>query len=358
DHIRACAFLIADGVLPGNEGRGYVLRRIIRRAVRHGYKLGQDKPFFHSLVAPLERQMGEAYPELVARRAHVERVLHQEELRFAETLAQGMRLLEDAIAGLPAGGVIPGETVFRLYDTYGFPVDLTADVARERGLSIDQAGFEREMAAQRERARKASRFGAAGGATPVLDQPTAFHGYETLELDGEVTALYDADGHPVECLPAGARGTVVLDRTPFYAESGGQIGDTGVLRALDADDAHAAQFRVADTQKLGAAYGHVGTVERGEIRVGGRVRAAVDGERRAAIRLNHSATHLLHAALRRVLGDHVQQKGSLVAPDRLRFDFSHYEPVKPEELARIERMVNDEIRRNVDAEIRVMPYDE
>ena len=354
DHIRACAFLIADGVLPGNEGRGYVLRRIIRRAVRHGYKLGQDKPFFHGLVAPLERQMGEAYPELVARRAHVERVLHQEELRFAETLAQGMRLLEDEIAGLPAGGRIPGETVFRLYDTYGFPVDLTADVARERGLSIDEAGFEREMAAQRERARKASRFGMAGGAAPILDQPTAFHGYETLELDGQVTALYDADGHPVERLPVGARGTVVLDRTPFYAESGGQIGDTGTLRAA----AGGAEFRVTDTQKLGVAYGHVGTVERGEIRVGDRLHAAVDGERRAAIRLNHSATHLLHAALRRVLGDHVQQKGSLVAPDRLRFDFSHYEPVKPDELARIEKMVNDEIRRNVDAEIRVMPYDE
>ncbi|MFO7285225.1 MAG: alanine--tRNA ligase [Gammaproteobacteria bacterium] len=352
DHIRACAFLIADGVLPGNEGRGYVLRRIIRRAIRHGFKLGQDKPFFHSLVAPLERKMGDAYPVLVERRAHVERVLHQEELRFAETLAQGMRLLEDAIASLPANGVIPGETVFRLYDTYGFPVDLTADVARERGLTIDETGFEREMAAQRERARKASRFAMVGGTAPVLDKPTAFHGYETLELDGEVTALYDADGHPVESLASGASGTVVLNRTPFYAESGGQVGDTGTLRAENAE------FRVTDTQKLGAAYGHVGTVERGEIRIGDKLHAAVDGERRQAIRLNHSATHLLHAALRRVLGDHVQQKGSLVAPDRLRFDFSHYEPVKPDELARIEKIVNDEIRRNVDADIRVMPYDE
>ncbi|HEX6992826.1 MAG TPA: alanine--tRNA ligase [Gammaproteobacteria bacterium] len=352
DHIRACAFLIADGVLPGNEGRGYVLRRIIRRAIRHGYKLGQDKPFFHKLVAPLEREMGEAYPELVQRRAHVERVLHQEELRFAETLAQGMRLLEDAIAGLEDGQVIPGETVFRLYDTYGFPVDLTADVARERGLAIDEVGFEREMAAQRERARRASRFSAVRGHGPTLDQPTEFHGYDTLELDGTVTALYDADGHPVERLAEGARGTVVLDRTPFYAESGGQVGDTGTLAGAGGE------FRVEDTQKLGAAYGHVGRVERGTLEVGARVDAKVDGERRQAIRLNHSATHLLHAALRRVLGEHVQQKGSLVAPDRLRFDFSHYEAVKPEELAAVEKLVNDEIRRNVDAEVREMPYDE
>jgi len=376
DHIRACAFLIADGVLPGNEGRGYVLRRIIRRAVRHGYKLGCEKPFFHTLVAPLEREMGGAYPELVERRAHVERVLHQEELRFAETLTQGMRLLEEAIAGLPEGGVIPGETVFRLYDTYGFPQDLTADVARERGLTIDEAGFEREMNAQRERARKASRFSAVGGTSPTLEQPTEFHGYDTLELDGEVTALYDENGHPVEQLAEGARGTVVLDRTPFYAESGGQVGDTGVLTWLPESSAGGStasgtgagvdggqwspvsEFRVDDTQKLGAAYGHVGTVVHGGLRVGQRVNALVDGERREAIRLNHTATHLLHAALRRVLGDHVQQKGSLVAPDRLRFDFSHYEAVKPDELAAVEKMVNDEIRRNVDAEIREMPYDE
>src|SRR5690606_37286397 len=343
---------IADGVLPGNEGRGYVLRRIIRRAIRHGYKLGQDKPFFHTLVAPLERAMGDAYPVLVQRRAHVERVLHQEELRFAETLAQGMRLLEDAIAGLGDGRVIPGETVFRLYDTYGFPVDLTADIARERGLSIDEAGFEREMAAQRERARKASRFVAAGGTRPIPDQATEFHGYDTLELDGTVTALYDADGHPVERLAEGARGTVVLDRTPFYAEGGGQVGDTGTLSGDDGE------CGVEDTHRLGAAHGHVGAVVRGEIRVGDRLRAVVDGERREAIRLNHSATHLLHSALRRVLGDHVQQKGSLVAPDRLRFDFSHYEAMKPEELAQVEKMVNEEIRRNVEAEVRVMPYDE
>ncbi|HEX7080770.1 MAG TPA: alanine--tRNA ligase [Gammaproteobacteria bacterium] len=352
DHIRACSFLIADGVLPGNEGRGYVLRRIIRRAVRHGYKLGQDRPFFHSLVTAVEREMGEAYPELVARRAHVERVLHQEELRFAETLAQGMRLLDDAIAHLPKGGVIPGETVFKLYDTYGFPEDLTADVARERGLTIDKAGFDREMEAQRARARKASRFGSNGGAAPVLEHPTEFFGYDTLELDGEITALYDEEGRPVEHLDAGQRGTVVLDRTPFYAESGGQIGDTGKLRN------EAAELEVTDTQKLGAAYGHIGTVAAGTFRVGDRVRAVVDGERRAAIRLNHSATHLLHSALRRVLGDHVQQKGSLVAPDRLRFDFSHYEPVKPEELERVEALVNEQIRLNVDAEIRVMGFDE
>ena len=374
DHIRACSFLIADGVLPGNEGRGYVLRRIIRRAIRHGYKLGQEQPFFHTLVAPLEREMGEAYPELVQRRAHVERVLHQEEMRFAETLAQGMRLLDEAIGGLGDERVIPGETAFRLYDTYGFPVDLTADVARERGLTVDEAGFEREMAAQRARARKASRFGAGSGAGPTLDQPTEFHGYDSLELDGAVTALYDEHGHPVEQLAEGARGTIVLDRTPFYAESGGQIGDTGVLTWLPTSSADVgggggvdrdsgqwapvSEFRVDDTQKLGAAYGHVGTVMRGSVRVGVRVNAIVDGERRQAIRLNHSATHLLHAALRRVLGDHVQQKGSLVAPDRLRFDFSHYEAMKPDELAAVEKLVNDEIRRNVDAEIREMPYDE
>src|SRR5690606_37487794 len=235
DHIRACAFLIADGVLPGNEGRGYVLRRIIRRAIRHGYKLGQDKPFFHTLVAPLERAMGDAYPVLVQRRAHVERVLHQEELRFAETLAQGMRLLEDAIAGLGDGRVIPGEMVCRLYDLYGFPVDLPADIAREWGLSFAEAGFDREMAARRERARKPSWLVAAGGTRPIPDQATEFHGYDTLELDGTVTALYDADGHPVERLAEGARGTVVLDRTPFYAEGGGQVGDTGTLSGDDGE---------------------------------------------------------------------------------------------------------------------------
>jgi alanyl-tRNA synthetase len=353
DHIRACSFLVADGVLPSNEGRGYVLRRIIRRAVRHGYMLGQEQPFFYTLVGAVEEQMGEAYPELGERRAHVERVLHQEELRFAETLTHGMRLLEDAIEGMPAGGVIPGETVFKLYDTYGFPEDLTADIARERQLTIDQAGFDRFMEAQRARARKASHFSAARSGAPRLEEPTEFLGYEMLEADGHVLALYDAEGRPVSSLQEGERGIVVLNRTPFYAESGGQIGDTGELAGRAA-----AAFDVEDTQKLGNAFGHIGVVTRGSFDVGDRVRAAVDAERRAAIVLNHSATHLLHAALRRVLGDHVQQKGSLVAPDRLRFDFSHYEPVSAAQLEEIERLVNAEIRRNVAADIRVMDYDE
>ena len=362
DHIRACSFLIADGVVPGNEGRGYVLRRIIRRAIRHGYKLGQEEPFFYTLVRDLEAEMGAAYPELVKRRAHVERVLRQEEQRFAETLAQGMRLLEDAIRGLPANGVIPGETVFKLYDTYGFPEDLTADIARERGLSTDHVEFERQMDAQRERARGASKFGVAQGSVAVgvtvsgvgeaVLPPTKFLGYETLELEVPVSALLGADGQPVQTLAAGDSGTVVLERTPFYAESGGQVGDTGTLTNS------AARFVVTDTQKLGAAFGHIGTLETGQLATGDLVRAAVDAERRAAIVLNHSATHLLHAALRVVLGDHVQQKGSLVAPDRLRFDFSHYEPVAPADLARIEALVNEQVRLNSDAHIRVVPYEE
>ena len=352
DHIRACAFLITDGVLPGNEGRGYVLRRIVRRAIRHGYKLGVEEPFFHKLVGSLEAEMGEAYPELGRRRAHVERVLEQEEARFAETLSQGMRLLEDAIARLPQGGTIPGETVFKLYDTYGFPEDLTADVARERGLRVDAEGFAKLMAAQRERARKASRFDAAASDLPRLEVATEFLGYETLTANAVVSALFDAAGKPVPALDTGVSGTVVLERTPFYAESGGQIGDTGTLSG------DGARFEVTDTVKLGSAHGHVGRVGAGALAAGMRVTAAVDVERRAAIVLNHSATHLLHAALRRTLGDHVQQKGSLVAADRLRFDFSHYEPLTPGQLAEIETLVNDEIRRNYDADIRVLPYDE
>ncbi|HEX5418901.1 MAG TPA: alanine--tRNA ligase, partial [Gammaproteobacteria bacterium] len=365
DHIRACSFLIADGVLPGNEGRGYVLRRIIRRAVRHGYMLGRTEPFFYTLVEDVDREMGAAYPELDVRRTHVERVLHQEELRFAETLAQGMRLLEEAIAGMRAGGVISGETVFRLYDTYGFPEDLTADIARERGLGIDKPGFDRRMEQQRARARKASRFTAAAGG-PALEEPTEFLGYETLETEARVIALFDADGRPAEGLRGGDRGTVVLDRTPFYAESGGQVGDTGELTGGEprpsaegvAVAGRRMSFDVTDTRKLGAAFGHLGLVTRGEIEVGDRVQAAVDAERRAAIVLNHSATHLLHAALRRVLGEHVQQKGSLVAPDRLRFDFAHYEPVVPAQLEEVERLVNAEIRRNAAADTRVLPYEE
>jgi alanyl-tRNA synthetase len=353
DHIRACSFLIADGVVPGNEGRGYVLRRIIRRAIRHGYRLGTEEPFFYKLVKSLEAEMGAAYPELGRRRAHVEKVLRQEEQRFAETLSQGMRLLDDAMARLGQDGTLPGETIFKLYDTYGFPEDLTADIARERGFSVDNAGFEQSMEAQRDRGRKASRFVAAASDLPTFDEPTEFLGYDSLASeDAPVVALLDADGRAVESLEAGAKGTVVLERTPFYAESGGQIGDTGELTSPTA------HFDVHDTQKLGLAFGHAGTLVSGRIAVGDRIAAAVDAERRAAIVLNHSATHLLHAALRTALGDHVQQKGSLVAPDRLRFDFSHYEAVTPEQLRQIEGLVNEQIRRNEDAEIRVLPYDE
>ena len=363
DHIRACAFLIADGVIPGNEGRGYVLRRIIRRAVRHGYKLGVEKPFFHTLVAPLEREMGAAYPELAAKRAEVERVLEREERSFLETLAQGMELLESATAGLKADERIPGDVVFKLHDTYGFPVDLTADVARERALAIDSEGFERLMDEQRERARKASRFGDSGAGAQALRKaaaamtaaggaPTEFVGYEGLTAEGRVVALFAADGAPADKLEAGSGGIVVLDRTPFYAEGGGQVGDRGELLSAGA------RFTVADTQKLGTAYGHVGALEQGTIGLGDRLQAAVDAERRGATVLNHSATHLLHAALRQVLGGHVQQKGSLVAPDRLRFDFTHFQPVTAEELRRIEDLVNAEVRKNYDAEIAVVPYAE
>jgi alanyl-tRNA synthetase len=349
DHIRSCTFLIIDGVLPSNEGRGYVLRRIIRRAIRHGYKLGMEQPFFHKLVAVLEREMGAAYPELARGRAHAERVLEQEELRFAETLATGMGLLEEAIRTLK-GKVIDGVTVFKLYDTYGFPVDLTADIARERGLAIDQAGFDTAMEAQRERARAASRFGADLRGGPTLDARTAFQGYETLKAEGRVVALLK-DGRPAETLQTGDRGEVVLDRTPFYAEAGGQVGDTGMLQSPGV------RFLVEDTQRRGAAHAHIGRLAAGTLKVGDALEAHVDGERRQAVALNHTATHLLHAALRSVLGTHVQQKGSLVAPDRLRFDFAHYQAVSAEELARIERLVNAEIRRNAPAETNVMDYE-
>jgi alanyl-tRNA synthetase len=352
DHIRACSFLIADGVLPGNEGRGYVLRRIIRRAIRHGYKLGVEEPFFYKLVKDLEREMGAAYPELGKRRSHVEKVLRQEEQRFAETLSRGMRLFDDAIAKLGSGGTLPGDTIFKLYDTYGFPEDLTADIARERGYNVDRAGFERLMEGQREQSQKASKFSMAAGGKPSFDRSTEFLGYDTLDSRALVIALLDADGAAVESLEQGAAGTVILDSTPFYAESGGQVGDTGRL------ESETARFAVTDTQKLGAAYGHIGTVDRGRIAIGHRLEANVDAERRAAIVANHSATHLLHAALRTVLGDHVQQKGSLVAPDRLRFDFAHYEPVDPKQLRQIEALVNEQIRLNYDADIRVLPYDE
>ncbi|HEY2590670.1 MAG TPA: alanine--tRNA ligase, partial [Steroidobacteraceae bacterium] len=351
DHIRSCTFLIVDGVLPSNEGRGYVLRRIIRRAIRHGYQLGIREPFFYQLVGVLEEEMGGAFPELTRSRAHAERVLKQEEERFAETLATGMALLEDAIGRLKGPKVIPGDVVFKLYDTYGFPVDLTADIARERRLTVDQAGFEGAMEAQRARGRAASRFGVdlRGGAE--LDARTLFQGYEALSADGQVVALLK-DGTPVETLGAGEHGEVVLDRTPFYAEAGGQVGDTGELAG------RGVRFVVEDTRKRGAAHAHLGLVAEGRIRVGDVLAANVDGARRRAIMLNHTATHLLHAALRERLGTHVQQKGSLVAPDRLRFDFSHYQPLSTEELVDIERRVNEEIRRNAPAETRVMDYEQ
>jgi alanyl-tRNA synthetase len=350
DHIRACSFLISDGVYPSNEGRGYVLRRIIRRAIRHGYQLGQTQPFFHTLVGALEKEMGEAYPELRTQRGQIERVLKQEEERFAETLSQGMALLDQAIGSLK-GKQIAGETVFRLYDTFGFPVDLTADIARERGYTIDEAGFEAAMQAQRERGRAASKFGVDLRAGVSLDDKTNFSGYEHLVDTGTIVALLRGKER-VDVLRAGEEGQVILDHTPFYAESGGQVGDAGVLVGSGVE------FEVADTQKVSSAFAHVGRVTSGELRVGARIEARVDEVRRLATMANHSATHLLHAALRKVLGTHVTQKGSLVAPDRLRFDFSHFAPVTPAELRQIEELVNAEIRANVAAEIKLLPYDQ
>jgi alanyl-tRNA synthetase len=350
DHIRACSFLIVDGVLPGNEGRGYVLRRIIRRAIRHGKKLGTDGLFFHKLVAPLVEEMGDAYPELKKAEAHVEKVLKKEEQRFAETLDQGMEILEAAIADL-SGKQIPGDVVFKLYDTYGFPVDLTADIARERELVIDEEGFETAMSQQRDRARAASKFAAADAGSLKTDAETEFLGYDGTEAASEIVSLYQ-DGNAVESLAAGDEGAVILSSTPFYAESGGQIGDKGILVS------DGKLFHVGDTQKSGKANVHFGTVEQGELKVGDTLEAVVDADRRQAIRLNHTATHLMHAALRQVLGDHVTQKGSLVAPDRLRFDFSHYEGVTEEQIREIESIVNDEIRKNSAAGTDLMSYDE
>jgi len=350
DHIRAGTFLVVDGVLPSNEGRGYVLRRIIRRALRHGYKLGIQEPFFYKLVEVLEAEMGDAYPELTRGRAHAQRVLRQEEERFAETLANGMVLLEGAIRNLQGAKVIDGDTVFKLYDTFGFPVDLTADVARERGLEIDQTRFEAAMEEQRRRSQEASKFGVdlRGGAS--FDARTLFQGYERLTGSSRVVALLK-QGAQVDTLGAGEQGEVVLDRTPFYAEAGGQVGDAGELTGAGV------RFVVEDTHKRGAAHSHTGHVEQGSIRVGDTLEAQVDGPRRQATALNHSATHLLHAALRKVLGSHVQQKGSLVAPDRLRFDFAHFQPVTAAELHQIERLVNAQIRANIPAETRVMDYE-
>jgi len=350
DHIRACAFLIVDGVIPGNEGRGYVLRRIVRRAIRHGYKLGQKQPFFHRMVPDLDTAMGDAYPELRRERQRVAAVLKQEEERFAETLENGMHVLESALAS--GERLLDGETAFRLYDTFGFPVDLTADICRERGVMLDMAGFEAAMEAQRERARAASKFSAAAG-LEYAGGRTDFHGYDTLSLKGRVVALYSKEGVQVPQLNAGESGVVVLDKTPFYAESGGQVGDRGELVGP------AGTFAVEDTQKVQAGvFGHHGAQKTGVLREGDEVGAQVDtGTRRRAM-WNHSATHLMHAALRKVLGAHVQQKGSLVDANRTRFDFSHNEPMTEAQIREVERQVNDAIRRNLEVSARVMKYDE
>jgi len=387
DHIRACSFLITDGVLPSNEGRGYVLRRIIRRAVRHGYKLGCSQPFFYKLVPTLVMVMGEAYPELVRSAESVQEALRAEEERFAETLQAGMAQF-DARMG-PEETVVPGALLFLLHDTYGFPPDLTADIARERGLGVDMAGYEREMQAQRERARAASRFGVDLRGDTSLGLSSEFVGYETDQIRARVIGLL-RDGQPVQAIRAGERAEVILDRTPFYAEAGGQVGDSGELRAseegnagasvsasasVSADGAgagseggahgnsrggtggEATRFSVHDTRKRGAAYSHLGELTSGHLAIGQSVTAQIDVARRQAIRLNHSATHLLHAALRQVLGPHVTQKGSLVAPDRLRFDFSHPQALTADQLSEVERLVNAQIRGNAAAATRLMPYE-
>ncbi|MET0813807.1 MAG: alanine--tRNA ligase [Pseudoxanthomonas sp.] len=354
DHIRACSFLIVDGVLPSNEGRGYVLRRIIRRALRHGWMLGVRQPFFCKMVSTLVALMGEAYPELAAAQDLVERALKAEEERFAETLDSGMRIFDDIASR--AEGAIPGADAFRLYDTYGFPVDLTADIARERGLSVDMAGFERAMEQQRETARAAGKFSSGSGLPAELVaklKPTEFLGYDSLDAGGLIVAALLKEGRPVDSVNVGEEAVVILDRTPFYAESGGQVGDIGVLAE------QGVKFDVSDTLKYaGQFHAHVGRLAAGTLRVGDHLVGSVDAPRRAATILNHSATHLLHAALRELLGTHVQQKGSLVAPDRLRFDFSHFQPVTATELAEIERRVNAEIRANHAAEVHDMGMQE
>ncbi|ARU57607.1 alanyl-tRNA synthetase [Oleiphilus messinensis] len=338
DHIRSCSFLIADGVMPSNEGRGFVLRRIIRRAVRHGNKLGAQDNFFHKLVGALVKEMGDAYPELIREQAQIERILLQEEEQFARTLDKGMRLLEQDIAALD-GNTIPGETIFTLYDTYGFPVDLTNDIARERGLELDYAGYEKAMAAQKEQSRQASKFGVDYNDSIIVEGSTDFTGYEATEGADRVKAVF-VEGKPVVAA-SGDEVVVVLERTPFYAESGGQAGDTGYLTWADGGC-----MRVLDTRKEGSHHLHIGKIEQGQLEEGVEVKASVDASQRTATALNHSATHLLHAALRRVLGEHVSQKGSLVDPDKLRFDFSHYEAVTPAQLAEIEAMVNEQVRKN------------
>lgn len=351
DHIRSCAFLIADGVLPSNEGRGYVLRRIIRRAIRHGHKLGATKPFFHMLVDALDAEMGDAYPELREARAQIARVLLKEEEQFARTLDHGMGLLNAALEELE-GNMLSGETVFKLYDTYGFPFDLTADVCRERNVTLDEEGFQRELEAQRERARAASQFGADYSVSIELDGETSFTGYDRLEDQSTVTAIVDSEGNALAALEAGQKGTVVLDRTPFYGESGGQVGDTGYLYV------EGGRFQVTDTQKQSGHHLHQGVMVEGALNVGASVKGQVDASLRSATIRNHSATHLLHKALRMVLGDHVQQKGSLVNAERLRFDFSHFEPMTAEQLAEIERLVNEQILANAPTKTEQMSLDQ
>jgi alanyl-tRNA synthetase len=348
DHIRSCAFLVVDGVLPSNEGRGYVLRRIIRRAARHGHQLGCKTPFFYKLVATLDQEMGDAYPELRQHHEHVERVLKKEEQRFAETLEQGMRILEAAIEKMK-GNTIDGKTVFKLYDTFGFPVDLTADVARERNLVLDQDGFDVEMEAQRSRARASSQFNAVSDAFKLDAYPaTEFLGYELRSANARVLAILQNDA-AIDQLENGDDAIVILDRTPFYAESGGQVGDIGEIRIGDGT-----VFKVTDTQKQNDVYLHIGYLLSGEPGVGDEVDARIDEDHRQAVMLNHSATHLMHAALRQVLGEHVQQKGSLVDADKLRFDFSHYQPVEPGQIAEIETLVNNQVRGNLETRAEVM----
>lgn len=350
DHIRACGFLIVDGVIPGNEGRGYVLRRIIRRALRHGYKLGQNNLFFHKLVPDLVAQMGQAYPELSAQQERIAQVLRQEEERFSATLEHGMSILDNALADIRPGGTLDGQTLFTLYDTYGFPVDLTADICRERDVQVDLDGFDAAMERQREQARAAGKFKETESVA-YSGVPTEFTGYDELQTPGTVTALY-LDGTQVDALQAGQEGIVVLDTTPFYAESGGQVGDTGVLSTTDA------RFDVADTRKIQSqVYGHYGTVRQGSLSVGDKVSASVDVDRRTDTIRNHSATHLMHHALRQVLGEHVQQRGSLVDAERTRFDFAHDAPLTPEQIAQVERLVNAEILANNDVGVSMMPYE-
>lgn len=350
DHIRSCAFLVVDGVTPSNEGRGYVLRRIIRRAVRHGYRLGVKEVFFYKIVASLARVMGEAYPELLERQAYVEKTLNEEEQQFARTLDNGMTILEKAIGEL-SGSVIAGETVFKLYDTYGFPVDLTADIAREHNLTLDMPGFEAAMEIQRDQARAASNFSAVEKLDLDGLEKTVFSGYASLQSEAQIVGIFSAANEKLDIVPANSEVLIILDTTPFYAESGGQIGDAGLLESDEA------RFEVSDTQKQSDIFIHKGRLTSGKLKIGDSVRALVAGNDRAAITLNHSATHLMNAALRSVLGDHVLQKGSLVEADRLRFDFSHGAPVSAEEIRRIEEQVNVEILANSEVSKEVMPIE-